>query len=138
MIAISILRKQPEIKGFWAGPPHQQGPGPGPRHGRPQPCPGGIGAPLPGTRIPRRLREWIASGMGSNFRSPAIRTLRTSPAGPGAAIQRADSSGPWCTIEERTENEREIKDRQVSRALRPAQAAPVRRTAVDKRGWTSI
>ena len=48
----NILRKQPEIKGFWAGPPHQQGPGPGPRHGRPQPCPGGIGAPLPGTRIP--------------------------------------------------------------------------------------
>ena len=32
-------------------------------------------------------------------------------------------------------NEREIKDRPVSRALRPAQAAPVRRTEVDKRGW---
>ena len=56
----NILRKQPEIKGFWAGPPHQQGPGLGPRHGQPQPCPGGIGAPLPGTRIPVRRVNRVA------------------------------------------------------------------------------
>ena len=54
-IRISLLRKQPEIEGFWAGPSHHQGPGLGPRQGRPQPSPGGIGAPLPGTRIPEEL-----------------------------------------------------------------------------------
>jgi len=74
-----MLRKQPEIKGFWGGPPHHQGPGP--RQGRPQPCLGGIGAPLPGTRI----RGGMESGAHTSH-APGGRPPHREPARFPAAV----------------------------------------------------
>ncbi len=80
----------------------------------------GNGSPLGWDRTSARPRS------GPSARRPPDRGRRSSGLthrGLGAPSRR------------RPMNEREIKDRPVSRALRPAQAAPVRRTAVDKRGW---
>jgi hypothetical protein len=128
---INLLRNQPEIKGFWAGP------GPVPRPGRPRPCPGGISAPLPGTRIPGGRESGAhtshAPGTGPPHRGPVRFPAAVACTAVGCLDPLSLFGGPIMIKPIRSKSVRNERDAPKSPMtgptprLRPAQAAPVRR-----------